>query len=109
MREIGSATRRAVKTLLDQHGVCVRVQLEVGNNEAIKQMVMFGLGMSVLSYHMVRREVENGQLVLLNVEGFPIHRSWYAVYPLSKQLSIVSSTFLQYLKNEVKNIPLLAA
>ncbi|MBD1909109.1 MULTISPECIES: LysR family transcriptional regulator [unclassified Leptolyngbya] len=109
MREIGSATRRAVKALLDQHGVSVRVQLEVGNNEAIKQMVMYGLGISVLSYHMVMNEVANGQLVLLNVEGFPINRNWYAVYPLSKQLSVVASTFLQYLKSEVKSFPVLAA
>jgi LysR family transcriptional regulator, low CO2-responsive transcriptional regulator len=109
MREVGSATRQAVQTLLDQNAVKVRVQFEVGNNEAIKQMIMHGLGISVLSYHMVADEVANGQLAILDVEGFPIKRSWYVVYPLSKPLPIVASTFLQFLEQEVIELTAIAA
>jgi DNA-binding transcriptional LysR family regulator len=103
MREVGSATRQAVQTVLNQHEVSVRVQLEVGNNEAIKQMVMYGLGISVLSRHIVATEVTNGQLSILDVQGFPINRNWYVVYPLSKPLSIVASTFLQFLEQEAND------
>jgi LysR family transcriptional regulator, low CO2-responsive transcriptional regulator len=103
LREPGSATRQAVQSGLEQHQVSVRVKLEVGDDDTIKQMVMHGLGISVLPEQSVIPEVANRQLVVLNVAGFPICRSWYAVYPTGKQLSMVASTFLQYLDREVKS------
>ncbi|MCU0549829.1 MAG: LysR family transcriptional regulator [Leptolyngbya sp. Prado105] len=109
MREIGSATRQSVQSVLDQHKVSVRVQFEVGNNEAIKQMVMLGMGISVLSRHMVDDEVANGQLAILNVEGFPIHRNWYVIYASGKKLSIVANTFLQFLSHSIHDSAALAA
>jgi hypothetical protein len=34
------------------------------------------------------------------VEGFPIQKHWYVIYPSGKQLSIVAQTFLDYLLTE---------
>jgi hypothetical protein len=34
---------------------------------------------------------------VLDVEGFPILRHWYAVYPAGRQLSVVARAFLDYL------------
>jgi hypothetical protein len=42
----------------------------------------------------------SGEFNILDVEGFPLQRHWYAVYPTGKQLSIVARTFLDYLLNE---------
>jgi hypothetical protein len=42
----------------------------------------------------------HGQLVTLDVEGFPIERSWFVVYPRGKQFSVVARTFFDYLKTE---------
>ncbi|RMF65417.1 MAG: LysR family transcriptional regulator, partial [Cyanobacteria bacterium J069] len=53
MREPGSGTRRAFQRLLDDHGLSVRVRLELGSNEAIKQAIAGGLGLSVLSSHTI--------------------------------------------------------
>jgi DNA-binding transcriptional LysR family regulator len=39
-----------------------------------------------------------GRLAILDVEGFPILRHWYVVYPSGKQLSVAARTFLDYLK-----------
>lgn len=38
------------------------------------------------------------QFVVLDVQGFPIRRHWYFAYPAGKQLSIVASTFADYLR-----------
>jgi DNA-binding transcriptional LysR family regulator len=38
-----------------------------------------------------------GQFAVLDVEGFPILRHWYAVYPAGRQLSVVARAFLDYL------------
>lgn len=102
MREPGSGTRKAVQSLFEEHGVDVRVRLELGSNEAIKQAIAGGLGLSILSCHTLTPEGDTGELTILDVEGFPIERQWYVVHLGSKQLSIVASTFLDYLKSEAR-------
>ncbi|NEO42053.1 MAG: LysR family transcriptional regulator [Moorea sp. SIOASIH] len=97
MREPGSGTRKAVQKLFDYHQISPKVRLDLGSNEAIKQAIAGGLGISVLSRHTLVMEGVNSELVVLDVEHFPIERYWYAVYPRSKQLSIVAGTFLDYL------------
>jgi DNA-binding transcriptional LysR family regulator len=81
LREPGSGTR-----------------MELGSNEAIKQAIVGGLGVSVLSRHTLTLDAPMRQLAILDVAGFPIERQWYVAYPAGKQLSIVARTFLDYLK-----------
>lgn len=100
MREPGSGTRRAVQKLFDEHGVSVKVKLELGSNEAIKQAIAGGLGISVLSRHTLIPEA--GDLSILDVEYFPIKRTWYMVHPNGKQLSIVARTYHDYLLEAAK-------
>ncbi|MEA5504495.1 LysR substrate-binding domain-containing protein [Halotia wernerae UHCC 0503] len=95
MREPGSGTRRAVQSLLDEHGVKVKVKLELGSNEAIKQAIAGGLGISVLSRHTLLSDTS--EFSILDVQHFPIQRMWYMVHPAGKQLSIVASTYYEYL------------
>jgi DNA-binding transcriptional LysR family regulator len=104
MREPGSGTRRSVQKLFDQEGISVRVRLELGSNEAIKQAIAGGLGLSVLSRHTLTPEGSNSELTVLDVQGFPIHRNWYAVHLSGKQLSVVTSTFFDYLKVEAAKL-----
>lgn len=104
MREPGSGTRKAVQNLFEEHKILLKVRLDLGSNEAIKQAIAGGLGISVLSAHTLALEGFNSQLTILNVEKFPIERYWYAVYPSGKQLSIVARTFLEYLLTEGKEV-----
>jgi DNA-binding transcriptional LysR family regulator len=103
MREAGSGTRRAVEQLFHQHGVNVPVRLEIGNNEAIKQAIAGGLGISVLSRHVFNQQKFGEEFAILDVQHFPIKRYWYVSYPKGKQLSIIAQTFLDYLLIEVQN------
>jgi LysR family transcriptional regulator, low CO2-responsive transcriptional regulator len=104
MRERGSGTRAAVEQLFAQHGVSVKVRLELGGNEAIKQAIGVGLGISVLSQHTFTAEAEMSGLTILDVQHFPIERHWYAIYPADKQLSLVASTFFDFLQQESHTI-----
>ncbi|AUT03097.1 LysR family transcriptional regulator [Nostoc sp. CENA543] len=99
MREPGSGTRRAVQSLLDEHDVKVKVKLELGSNEAIKQAIAGGLGISVLSRHTLLTDTE---FSILDVQHFPIKRTWYMVYPAGKQLSIIAQTYYDYLLDAAK-------
>jgi LysR family transcriptional regulator, low CO2-responsive transcriptional regulator len=104
MREAGSGTRKAIQNLFNQHNINVKVRLELGSNEAIKQAIVGGLGISVLSRHTLIGE-SNGELTVIDVQNFPIKKHWYATYLNGKQLSIVAQTFLEFLLVESKHIP----
>ena len=104
MREPGSGTRIAVERLFAQQGVKMKVRMELGSNEAIKQAIVGGLGISVLSRHTLALDAPTGLLAILDVEGFPIERQWYVAYPAGKQLSVVARSFLEYLKQVPKHV-----
>lgn len=96
-REPGSGTRETIQQFFRQHGITVPVRLEIGNNEAIKQAIAGGLGISILSRHVLNLERNDGEFTILDVRHFPIRRQWYVTYPSGKQLSTIARTFLDYL------------
>ncbi len=102
MREQGSGTRTAVEREFRERGLPLHVKLELGSNEAIKQAVAAGLGLTVLSRSTVGPDATQSELVELDVRGFPLRRSWYVVWPRSKQLSVVARTFLVFLRERVE-------
>ncbi len=104
MREPGSGTRRAAQGLFESHGISLKVRLDLGSNEAIKQAIAGGMGLSVLSKHTMALEGLTNQLAILDVVEFPIARNWYVIYPSGKQLSTIAQEFLDYLLNEGKQI-----
>ncbi|HQT44043.1 MAG TPA: LysR family transcriptional regulator [Halothiobacillus sp.] len=103
MREAGSGTRTAIERRFAEHNITLRPRMELGSNEAIKQAILAGLGISALSQHtLVLHQPE--QFAVLDVEGFPILRHWYAVYPAGRQLSVVARAFLDYLLARPENM-----
>lgn len=104
MREPGSGTRMATERFFLEQGYKLKVRMELGSNEAIKQAIVGRLGIAVLSRHTLALDAPMGQLAILDVEGFPIERHWYFAYPSGKQLSIVAQTFLEYLRQASDNL-----
>ncbi len=104
MREQGSGTRLMVEAFFNERDLDVQVRMELGSNEAIKQAVAAGLGLSILSHHTLALERATGQLALLDIEGFPLRRHWHVVYPAGKRLSVVAQAFLDYLLDEGRRI-----
>ena len=104
MREPGSGTRMAVEDFFSQRNLKPRIRMELGSNEAIKQAIDAGLGISVLSRHALALEGEDGRLTVLDVKGFPIPWQWYVGHNNGKRLSVIAKTFLEFLKAESDNI-----
>jgi LysR family transcriptional regulator, low CO2-responsive transcriptional regulator len=100
MREHGSGTREAILQLFGEHNISVKVKLELGSNEAIKQAISGGLGMSILSEHCLISERISGELTILNFQHFPIKRRWFVSHLAGKKLSVIAETFLEYLLEE---------
>lgn len=99
LREKGSGTRRAGDQHFARLGFVPDVRLELGSNEAIKQAVAAGLGLALLSRHTLSSSPEDEQLAILRIEGFPIHASWWTLYPKGKRLSPIARAFLAHIEN----------
>ena len=81
VREEGSGTRSLFEYFFS--GLAVRshkVRIQIASNETVKQAVMAGLGLSLISAHTIEAEVASGRLVILHMDGLPIMREWYAVH-----------------------------
>jgi len=101
LREAGSGTRVAVQAFLERAGVSLDAAVELGSDSAIKQAVMAGLGVSILSSQAIELEVSVGRLIVLAVAGLPLRRQWYVVSsPGSHQASAVAA-FQRFLEAAV--------
>jgi len=96
LREPGSGVRDATIRMFKEAGLEPKVRMELGSNEAIKHAVIGGLGISIMSLHALTLEGATGPVDTLDVEGFPVQRQWYLVYPKDLALSLVAKAFLDY-------------
>ena len=101
LREQGSGTRAAFDQLLTGAGLSLPpAKMEFASNEAIKQAIVADLGVAVMSRQSLVLEGEDGPISVLDVQGFPIKRDWYILYPKDRNLSIVAQAFIDFVKND---------
>jgi len=94
LREPGSGSRRAIDDFARQAGVSLRVRLALGSNEALLELAGTGMGLAVISRHALGDRLEVEGLVVLDVEGFPLHRPWNLVHLRNKILPVPARAFL---------------
>lgn len=93
-REAGSGTRMLMERFLDRIGSGRPFKIvEMGTNETIKQAVMAGLGLSILSAHTCQSEIREGKLASLRLQGLPIVRRWFLVRRKDRTPSAASELF----------------
>src|SRR5208283_2218118 len=96
-RESGSGTRSLFDAFIGDTSIRpVQLGMELGSNETIKQAVMAGLGIALISAHTIAAEVESGRLVCLNVDGLPIVRQWYVINRTDRALSPAARAFRDF-------------
>jgi DNA-binding transcriptional LysR family regulator len=98
MREPGSGTRWAVEKAAKRAGVTLTVGMELGSNGAIKHGVESGLGVAVLSRYAIGLESASGDLVVLDVAGFPLRREWNIVHLRRRRLPGAVREFVTFLR-----------
>ncbi|KAA5603056.1 LysR family transcriptional regulator [Blastochloris sulfoviridis] len=99
-REAGSGTRTLMEQYFREAHVSPRIGMEIGSNETIKQAVMAGLGLAVISGHTVATELADGRLVSLPVDGVPLWRKWFVVRPQAKRLMPAARALRDYLATD---------
>jgi len=79
-REEGSGTRLLMEKLCADAAIPARIAMTADSNETIKQAVMAGMGIAVLSQHTVGLELALGLLQTLPMQGFPVLRAWFVAH-----------------------------
>lgn len=97
LRETGSGTRMAIDEFIAKTHLQLSIKMEIGSNEAIKQAVAGGLGISIISRHALRDSVG---VIEVNCEGLPIHSTWNIVSLADRPLSLIGKRFVEYLLDE---------
>jgi DNA-binding transcriptional LysR family regulator len=103
-REAGSGTRHVMEQYILKNKLQVKMKMELTSNEAVKQAVLAGMGYSIMPLIGIKNELNNGELRIIPVQGFPIQSTWNLTWLKDKQFSFAANAFLQYLKEERENI-----
>lgn len=103
LRELGSGSRHVIERHLQDEHIQLKVRLALASNEAIRDLVASGMGLSVLSRHALGNDHERDGLAILNVDGFPLTQAWNVVHLSSKILSLPAQAFRDELLNEGKS------
>ena len=106
-REAGSGTRILTTRYLDRIAPgSIYNSMEVDSNETIKQAVMAGLGIALISAHTVIEELNTGRLVLLSRPDLPIMRKWYLLTPKDKKPTGATNAIADFIvKQNGKYLP----
>ena len=102
LRETGSGTRKAVDRHLAANGLTLKVKLALGSNEAIRDLVASGMGLAILSRHVLGEHPEQEGLRILEVAGFPLQQPWSVVHLRQKILSLPAHAFMDELLSAVR-------
>ena len=98
LREQGSGIREVIEHALVLHGVQVHPLFTLPDNEAIKQMVISGVGAAIVSALAVQRELVSGDLVRIPIAGIVLHPQLSLVRRTDKKLSRAAQAFCALLE-----------
>jgi DNA-binding transcriptional LysR family regulator len=72
----------------------LNVKSYLGSNEAVKQAILGGAGISFVSEMSVKKECERGELFMVKIDGVEISRPFYLVSRLGRELSPAAGSFV---------------
>ena len=104
IQQEGSGVRSVVEAALRESGVRERdlkVAMELGLQQSVKAAVLDGFGITVISRLAVERELADGSLVALALEGAGLERSFFAVRHAGRTPKRVTQTFVDFARAEL--------
>ncbi len=98
LREQGSGIREVIEHALLLHRVQIRPLFTLPDNEAIKQMVISGVGAAIVSALAIERELASGNLIRIPITGVDLRPRLSLIRRTDKQLSRAAQAFCALLQ-----------
>jgi len=102
IRESGSGTRFAMLNLFKKNEINPSIEMELGNNESIKQAVMANIGISIMPKQSIELELKNHLICILPIKGFPIQHKWYLIKNKDKKPAPISEKFYAFVRSSTE-------
>ena len=99
-RENDSGHPAPMDAFLNSFGVEVTQQMPDKSREVLKQIIIVGLGISLMSLIGLKNELKDKELKIIPFKGLPIKTTWNLVWQRSKNLSPVANAYLEYVNSE---------
>jgi DNA-binding transcriptional LysR family regulator len=104
-REQGSGTRALLENFLERIGGGRPFDVvEMGTNETIKQAVMAGLGLAIISAHTCYSELQERKLATLRIVGLPLIMQWRLVHRADRRLITAAEILKTFLRKHSQSI-----
>ncbi len=103
-REEGSATRKVMEDYFEKKNIRATKKIELTSNEAVKQAVIAGLGISIMPLIGIRNEIKNKRLKIIPSSGLPIKTKWRLIWLKNKSMSPLAKAYINYLKENKEQI-----
>ncbi|MBC7606089.1 MAG: LysR family transcriptional regulator [Burkholderiales bacterium] len=103
-REDGSATRIAMENYLTKQGIQAKMKMQLTSNEAVKQAVLAGLGISIMPLIGLKNELENGTIKIIRAKNLPIVTNWTLIWLRGKKMSPAAVAYLDFIRKEKESI-----
>jgi len=101
-RESGSGTYKTIKDALMMHDIKIddlNIIYELNSMEAIKTSVLSGKGISFIQELSVKRNLKDGDLREIKVEGLEIYSQFYLAYREDYEFNYYEKEFINFIKS----------
>ncbi|HCX23291.1 MAG: LysR family transcriptional regulator [Flammeovirgaceae bacterium] len=103
-REEGSATRNAMEQYLKSKNIKVGKSMELVSNEAVKQAINAGLGVSIVPLIGLRTALSREHIRVFPLPGLPIVTRWNLVYNKNKMLTPAQLELVKYMEKNKQRL-----
>ncbi|MEJ5227742.1 selenium metabolism-associated LysR family transcriptional regulator [Thermodesulfovibrio sp.] len=103
MREEGSGTRKEMEKWLSKIGVNLdnlMIVCTLGSTDAVKEAIKKGVGISILSIHSIKDEIECKRLKAVKIDNYEMKRVFYIARNPKRSLPFVHQLFYDFLKEK---------
>ena len=101
-----SYTSAMIEAYFREDDIVLFSQLDMGNMEAIKELVKAGLGVSILSPWTAKEELDEGSLIALPLGKRKLRRRWGVLHWQGRRMSLVEDSFIGLCKTVTERMGL---
>jgi DNA-binding transcriptional LysR family regulator len=103
-REIGSGTRQTMEQFIQKNKLQAKKKITLTSNEAVKQAIIAGMGVSIMPIIGIKNELASGKLEVISIKGMPIITTWSLIWLKEKKLSAIAQAYIDFLKLHKESI-----